>query len=426
MGNGNSKLLPFPALPGIGRLRSNVGNTQRLRTGQPCQSAVRVDYTKEGVVRLKELDSLRGIAALAVSFFHLQVAVGAVGIAFTLLWFTPLRGLLDGYRAVLFFFVLSGFVLAIPFTRGPVSPTAFLVKRVVRLYPAYWICLAVAIGAFSVFENPHLTFNALVNYIGLVGGATQNYDSVTWSLVQEMRLSILFPLIMLPVLRFRSRWVLIGSLPLVLGPYALPLLGSDGPVLILGSFVATAYYAWFFVIGAVAAKHIEAMVSYVRAMNSRRAALWLAVAIIIYGTLPAAGFAGRLEEGAVGIAIIGLMVFSLARPGLSRLLLSPILQFVGRISYSYYLLHVVVIKFVVHVLFPVVPGIAIAVAAVGGTLLFAYVVYRWIEAPSIKLGQALYVRITARIQGPPPLPAAAPTPKVPALRVVGEAMPQVS
>jgi peptidoglycan/LPS O-acetylase OafA/YrhL len=375
--------------------------------------------TKRKGLRLKELDSLRGIAALAVSFFHMQLAVGAVGIGLTLLSFTPLHGLLDGYRAVLFFFVLSGFVLAIPFTRGPISPTAFLVKRVVRIYPAYWICLAVSIGAFSIFENPHLGFNALANYIGLVGGVTQNYDTVTWSLVQEMRLSILFPLIMLPVLRFRSRWVLIGSLSLIVVPYALPLLGRDGPVLILGSFVETAYYAWFFVIGAVAAKHIERMVAYVRAMNTRRAALWLAVAIVIYGMLPAAGFAARLEEGVVSIAIIGLMVFGLARPGLSRLLLSPILQFVGRISYSYYLLHAVVIKFLVHLLFPVVPGLAIAVAAIGGTLLVAWIVYRWIEVPSIKLGQALYVRITARIQGPRPVFAPAPGPKAPALRVIG-------
>jgi peptidoglycan/LPS O-acetylase OafA/YrhL len=356
----------------------------------------------------------------------MQVAVGAVGIGFTLIWFTPLRGLLDGYRAVLFFFVLSGFVLAIPFTRGPVSPTAFIVKRVVRIYPAYWICLAVAIGAFSIFENPHLTFGTVANYIGLVGGETQNYDSVTWSLAQEMRLSLLFPLIMLPVVRFRSRWVLIGSLPLLVGPYALPLLGGDGPVLILGSFVATAYYAWFFVIGAVAAKHFEGMVAYARAMNARRAALWLAVAIITYGMLPALGFAARLEEGAVGIAIIGLMVFGIARPGLSRLLMSPILQFLGRISYSYYLIHVVVIKFLVHLLFPAVPGVAIAAAAIGGTLLVAWIVYRWIEVPSIKLGQALYVRITARIQGPRPVLPAAPSPMVPTLRVTGVIAPQVS
>jgi peptidoglycan/LPS O-acetylase OafA/YrhL len=168
------------------------------------------------------------------------------------------------------------------------------------------------------------------------------------------------------------------------------------------------------------------MVAYVRAMNARRAALWLAVAIITYGMLPALGFAARLEEGAVGIAIIGLMVFGIARPGLSRLLMSPILQFLGRISYSYYLIHVVVIKFLVHLLFPAVPGVAIAAAAIGGTLLVAWIVYRWIEVPSIKLGQALYVRITARIQGPRPVLPAAPSPMVPTLRVTGVIAPQVS
>src|SRR3954449_12674783 len=68
--------------------------------------------------RLPELDSLRGLAATAVLIFHvMRVIVGGSyrvsenQFVYILSAHTPLRSFFFGRAPVLFFFVLSGFVL---------------------------------------------------------------------------------------------------------------------------------------------------------------------------------------------------------------------------------------------------------------------------------------------------------------------------
>jgi peptidoglycan/LPS O-acetylase OafA/YrhL len=348
-------------------------------------------------VRLRELDALRGLAALAVSFQHVLLLTGAAGAVLALARLTPLNAFFDGARAVLFFFVLSGFVLAVPFFHTVISPTGFIAKRAARIYPAYWLALIVSIGIYSLSTNPHLTLYSAANFASLLTEYTaQTYNVVFWSLVQEMRLSILFPLLILPVIKLPWRWVLAGSLPLVIAGF----LGEEfpgGPV--IGLF-STAYYAFFFVLGALAAKHIDQLVALVRRMRPRRAAVWLGVAVLVYGAIPDDGVALPIEKAVVGVSCIGIMVLALGWPGFSRFLMFPALQFVGRISYSYYLLHLPILKLVQYLLHDQVVAFIVPIATIGASLLVAWIVYRWVEVPSIHLGHRLYKQISARLATP--------------------------
>ena len=93
--------------------------------------------------RLHELDSLRGLAALSVVACHCLKVRSGVGFGW-LLWLldhTPLGIVRASHEAVIFFFVLSGFVLALPFLSGPVRYRAFLAKRVCRIYLPYYAAL---------------------------------------------------------------------------------------------------------------------------------------------------------------------------------------------------------------------------------------------------------------------------------------------
>jgi peptidoglycan/LPS O-acetylase OafA/YrhL len=347
-------------------------------------------------VRLRELDALRGLAALAVSFQHVFLLTGSAGAVLAVVALTPLNALIDGTRAVLFFFVLSGFVLAVPFFRGSVSPTGFVAKRAARIYPAYWFALIVSIGVYSLSANPHVTLYSAANFASLVTDYTaQDYNVVFWSLVQEMRLSILFPLLILPVVKLPSRWVLAGSMPLIVAGF----FGEEFPGGPIVGLFATVFYAFFFVIGALAAKHMHQLVAMVRGMSPRRAALWLGVAVIVYGAMPIDGIAVPVEKAIVGVACVGIMLLALGWPGLSRFLLFPALQFVGRISYSYYLLHLPVSKLVPYLLHDQIPVIT-PVVIIAGSLLLAWMAYRWIEVPSIRLGHYLYEQISARMAAP--------------------------
>lgn len=100
--------------------------------------------------RLSHIDSIRGVAAVAVVYFHAgehalktgMYASAAETAVFVLLsdWFNL------GKIAVLLFFGVSGFV--IPFSiNGTVSAglRRFAISRFFRLYPAYWVSIVAAV-----------------------------------------------------------------------------------------------------------------------------------------------------------------------------------------------------------------------------------------------------------------------------------------
>lgn len=79
--------------------------------------------------RYRQLDSLRGLAALTVFIGHcagVKINMGVQNAVYP----TPLGVLFNGNAAVVFFFVLSGFVLSLPFVNGnrPLKLTGFILK----------------------------------------------------------------------------------------------------------------------------------------------------------------------------------------------------------------------------------------------------------------------------------------------------------
>jgi len=94
--------------------------------------------------RFTELDSLRGLAALTVVFCHFVTAY-LNGPPFAFLNKFPVRVLLDGHEAVMLFFLLSGFVLSLPYRQRGVEYGSFLVRRVCRIYLPYLGALLIAV-----------------------------------------------------------------------------------------------------------------------------------------------------------------------------------------------------------------------------------------------------------------------------------------
>ena len=144
------------------------------------------------------LDILRFASALGVAFFHLmfwswagifsgigqtkQIFKGAAQFPFAIdfTWF--------GWVGVDVFFVISGFVIAN--SASNTSASEFLLGRVLRLYPAVWVCstatfivlLLFASGSASEFIVPYLRAMLLIPK-GLNG---QWLDCVYWTLSAEM------------------------------------------------------------------------------------------------------------------------------------------------------------------------------------------------------------------------------------------------
>src|SRR4051812_48108680 len=81
------------------------------------KKTLRWDYMPE---RYQQLDALRGLAALTVVMQHFLSVLPSIDghsdNAWVNLWkYSPLHITWAGYEAVIFFFILSGFVLSLPF-----------------------------------------------------------------------------------------------------------------------------------------------------------------------------------------------------------------------------------------------------------------------------------------------------------------------
>lgn len=109
--------------------------------------------------RFSPLDALRAIAALLVVWQHLSEAfvrlpgVAALG---TTLHVIALQ--VDfGRIGVVCFFLISGFIIPSSLKGGdPHAIRHFGIKRLMRLYPAYWVSIIAAVGAHLLWSQGHV------------------------------------------------------------------------------------------------------------------------------------------------------------------------------------------------------------------------------------------------------------------------------
>lgn len=101
--------------------------------------------------RFLELDGLRGIAAFTVILHHFCCM-------YDLKEKPYLLPLVAGHSAVLLFFVLSGFVLSLPFwNKGTFGRyDAYLVRRIFRIYVPYVAAVGLAAVGMLLVGEKHL------------------------------------------------------------------------------------------------------------------------------------------------------------------------------------------------------------------------------------------------------------------------------
>jgi peptidoglycan/LPS O-acetylase OafA/YrhL len=110
------------------------------------------------MARDDHLQSMRGLAALMVMLGHSRFLVTK---SFGYPW---LDLVLQPASAVIFFFVLSGYVLGNSLTRSPSGLLAFTTKRLFRLVPVMWT--AVFIGAMSYLLLEHPPIEGVAPWLG--------------------------------------------------------------------------------------------------------------------------------------------------------------------------------------------------------------------------------------------------------------------
>jgi peptidoglycan/LPS O-acetylase OafA/YrhL len=168
--------------------------------------------SSDSAARVSSVDGLRGLLAGFVMFAHIINSWGDgrfIGLA---------------NLCVLTFFIISGYVLTLGW-RG--SYVGFLVRRFVRLWPLYALCIAV--GGWLSMNPPPLTLYFWYPLMGVNAQLPQ--DPPTWSLFVEAWAMPFMPLII---------WI--ARRPAVMFPVLV--------ALVLAQFWSKdLYYGTFFIIG---------------------------------------------------------------------------------------------------------------------------------------------------------------------------------
>lgn len=144
-------------------------------------------------MRIFELDGIRGVAAMAVVFYHYTTRYNEMFDTTSVLNFSY------GWLGVPLFFILSGFVITLTINRCK-SPFEFLYRRFMRLYPTYWICLLITLTVinitdFKMFQLPLI--DVLMNFTMVSEIFGFNYvDGSYWSLLPELLFYFLMALLM--------------------------------------------------------------------------------------------------------------------------------------------------------------------------------------------------------------------------------------
>lgn len=129
------------------------------------------------------------MAAFAVMLFHFAFRGSASGDMTLMSYPYVLPYATYGYLGVNLFFIISGFVILMSASGG--SFRQFAISRMVRLYPAFWVCCSVTFAVIVIFGAPYhfATFKQYLYNMTMLSGFfyVPYIDGAYWSLVVEIQ-----------------------------------------------------------------------------------------------------------------------------------------------------------------------------------------------------------------------------------------------
>jgi exopolysaccharide production protein ExoZ len=318
------------------------------------------------VNRLLSIQYLRAVAVLMVLGYH----------ACLFGWRT---GFEIGAAGVDVFFVISGFILWTIAAERPQTPGRFLLKRLGRVAPLYWlVTLAVAGLALwrpgMIFDAdptaPHLALSMIFVHHLNPSGRPDPVLPVGWSLNDEALFYLIFAASLFAPQRWRFRALVIGLVGVVVTGTVFYKLYYLGYNMMFFQFIAGAW---------LAKRRLEG-----RLPSAGWGWMMLLWAIAIFAVLEPFDLYQTLMRpftwGAPALALVAGAVTLEARKPLPNI---PVLRFIGDASYSIYLVHwpvVSALKYVMNsnqlIYLPLAIGLSLAAGAI---------LHIWVERPLLRL-----------------------------------------
>ena len=142
----------------------------------------------------------------------------------------------------------------------------------------------------------------------------------------------------------------------------------------------------YFVLGILLSKHSENIRRLLHRVPGRIRIALIAVPLYIF-TIPHHGYLSIRRDALYDFGAAMVIVLALDIPSISAMLNRTVLQWLGRISHSLYLIHTPILLLIFYAFLGRVPFSFIAAAAIVASLTIATLMHRFVEMPAIKLGQ---------------------------------------
>lgn len=335
--------------------------------------------------RLHFLDSSRGLAALVVLLSHFQLTL-LPQLNHSWLMKTPFHLMLDGTSAILYFFILSGFVLTLSIKSDEKisigNYVKFIILRIFRIYPAFIFTLLITYVVIHNIEAGPTTwlsqywktqhdFHSLVNQAVLIvrlpNDPLLRLIPQDWTLSIEIAISMFLPLLVF-TFRKKSTFFLIV-------------------IYLLVQFLKIDPFIFDFSLGIFMACNLEALKN--KWANNKYKIYLLGFALLLmcadfaFPDLMKVTDTILIHHKSWGLAIILWAIISSVK--IQRFLKFKPMIFLGKISYSFYLLHFIILFIMLR--FFTLNTAAFLIVYLIITVLISSLTYYLIENPSNKISR---------------------------------------
>ncbi|MFT4255123.1 MAG: acyltransferase [Caulobacter sp.] len=365
-----------------------------------CENAATLDAAPTvapiGGARLSYLDGLRGMAICGVLLTHVGQAIPNAPIAVD-------QFARFGFRGVQLFFIVSAFTMFSAYTGRIFVAKDFYIKRFFRIAPMFYLAVVLYMALRGIiipgqeFDSTVLKNLLLTVFFvhGLSPSAINDIVPGGWSIACEALFYFIFPflLAMLTTLKRALVAAFAGVVAAVVSRLALSVLLAEWvEAEALGRFIHFGFLTNLpaFLFGVVV-YHLRA--SPLADLLRPFANLGLLSALLLLCVIGAFGF-GVLRNTLLASAVLAALVF-FATQASWPIIDNPILRYTGKISFSIYLLHFVVLHGLDNAVVSLagegwlVAMVTLYVLVMAITAALASLTYRFVEAPMIDFAKTL-------------------------------------
>jgi peptidoglycan/LPS O-acetylase OafA/YrhL len=359
--------------------------------------------------RIEYLDSLRGLASISVVISHFVLAY-RLDLEFRLINYSPLHFFYDGFAAVTFFFVLSGYVLTLSMkNKVEIELKSFYLKRIFRIMPAYIFVLFTSLLFYSFFNVIHtipdtsswinsfwskpLNFINFIRQIVFITPENGYAELVfqNWSLLVEMQFSFLIPFLFFIYKKSNIIFFLVFNLilffffniPAYIFHFSLGIALAMNQDYILTIFTK------------IKAKHKTALIFFIIFMYTYRYTFPMYYYYIMREYSPLLSN-DNLIWIITGFGSFLILLYCFTSTRLQKILNLHFFKFIGKISYGIYLTHLIVLIFLTPIFIGYLNYFGIKNAYIVWfvsllfllfvTTVFSYFVTIFVEVPIAKFG----------------------------------------